>query len=122
MPDAVHQLLATETALAKLGARNISADEAGQRRGGRRAASRADRRRAGPVTPRRSRRPPSRRRPSRGVACALATRWRAALLHDSSLRRAVHPDTRHEARSADRLPDLPPPVAGVEAGGVSSDL
>jgi hypothetical protein len=30
MPDAVHELLATEVALAKLGARNISADEAGQ--------------------------------------------------------------------------------------------
>ena len=30
MPDAVHELLATEVALAKLGARNISAEEAGQ--------------------------------------------------------------------------------------------
>jgi hypothetical protein len=30
MPDAVHDLLATEVALAKLGVRNISADEAGQ--------------------------------------------------------------------------------------------
>lgn len=30
MPDAVHELLATEVALEKLGARNISADEAGQ--------------------------------------------------------------------------------------------
>lgn len=30
MPDAVHELLATEVALAKLGARNISGDEAGQ--------------------------------------------------------------------------------------------
>jgi hypothetical protein len=30
MPDAVHELLATEIALAKLGARNISADEAAQ--------------------------------------------------------------------------------------------
>ena len=30
MPDAVHELLATEVALTKLGARNISADEAGQ--------------------------------------------------------------------------------------------
>lgn len=30
MPDRVHELLATEAALDKLGARNISADEAGQ--------------------------------------------------------------------------------------------
>lgn len=30
MPDAVHELLATEVALAKLGARDISAEEAGQ--------------------------------------------------------------------------------------------
>jgi hypothetical protein len=30
MPDAVHELLATEVALGKLGGRNISADEAGQ--------------------------------------------------------------------------------------------
>ena len=30
MPDAVHELLATEVALTKLGARTISADEAGQ--------------------------------------------------------------------------------------------
>jgi uncharacterized DUF497 family protein len=30
MPDVVHELLATEAALGKLGARNISADEAGQ--------------------------------------------------------------------------------------------
>jgi hypothetical protein len=30
MPDAVHELLATEVALTKLGARNISAEEAGQ--------------------------------------------------------------------------------------------
>lgn len=30
MPDTVHELLATEVALGKLGARNISADEAGQ--------------------------------------------------------------------------------------------
>lgn len=30
MPDAVQELLATEVALGKLGARNISADEAGQ--------------------------------------------------------------------------------------------
>jgi hypothetical protein len=30
MPDAVHELLATEVSLAKLGARNVSADEAGQ--------------------------------------------------------------------------------------------
>lgn len=30
MPDAVHELLATEVALTKLGARDISADEAGQ--------------------------------------------------------------------------------------------
>jgi hypothetical protein len=30
MPDAVHELLATEVALTKLGARNISADEARQ--------------------------------------------------------------------------------------------
>ncbi len=30
MPDIVHELLATEVALAKLGARNISADEAVQ--------------------------------------------------------------------------------------------
>jgi hypothetical protein len=30
MPDAVHELLATEVALGKLGARNISAEEAGQ--------------------------------------------------------------------------------------------
>jgi hypothetical protein len=30
MPDAIHELLATEVALAKLGARNISAEEAGQ--------------------------------------------------------------------------------------------
>lgn len=30
MPDTVHELLATEAALTKLGARNISADEAGQ--------------------------------------------------------------------------------------------
>lgn len=30
MPDAVHELLATEAALGKLGARNISAEEAAQ--------------------------------------------------------------------------------------------
>jgi hypothetical protein len=30
MPDVVHELLATEVALGKLGARGISADEAGQ--------------------------------------------------------------------------------------------
>lgn len=30
MPDAVHELLATEAAVSKLGARAISADEAGQ--------------------------------------------------------------------------------------------
>jgi hypothetical protein len=30
MPDAVHELLATEAALEKLGARDISAEEAGQ--------------------------------------------------------------------------------------------
>jgi hypothetical protein len=30
MPDIVHELLATEVALAKLGARNVSAGEAGQ--------------------------------------------------------------------------------------------
>jgi uncharacterized DUF497 family protein len=30
MPDAVHELLATEAALTKLGARGVSADEAGQ--------------------------------------------------------------------------------------------
>jgi hypothetical protein len=30
MPDVVHGLLATEAAIGKLGARNISADEAGQ--------------------------------------------------------------------------------------------
>jgi hypothetical protein len=30
MPDAVHELLATDVALAKLGARSISADQAGQ--------------------------------------------------------------------------------------------
>jgi hypothetical protein len=30
MPDAVHELLATEAALGKLGAREISADEAAQ--------------------------------------------------------------------------------------------
>jgi hypothetical protein len=30
MPEAVHELLATEVALTKLGARNISGDEAGQ--------------------------------------------------------------------------------------------
>jgi len=30
MPDAVHELLATEVALEKLGARHISAEEAGQ--------------------------------------------------------------------------------------------
>jgi hypothetical protein len=30
MPDAVHELLAAEAALTKLGARNISAEEAGQ--------------------------------------------------------------------------------------------
>jgi hypothetical protein len=30
MPDVVHELLATEAAIGKLGARNISADEAGQ--------------------------------------------------------------------------------------------
>jgi len=30
VPDAVHELLATDAALVKLGARNISSDEAGQ--------------------------------------------------------------------------------------------
>jgi hypothetical protein len=30
MPDVIHELLATEAALDKLGARGISADEAGQ--------------------------------------------------------------------------------------------
>jgi hypothetical protein len=35
MSDALHELLATETALAKLGARNISAEEAGQLPGNR---------------------------------------------------------------------------------------